>query len=64
MGIGIVAALGTGALAFNRSISTDDAITVIRWCVFIVIVGFVLHTFAVVQQLKEKKQRESNKQHQ
>jgi hypothetical protein len=61
MGIGIVAAIATGALAFNHSISTDNAITVLGWCVFIGIVGFVLHMFAVVQQLKEKKQRENNK---
>jgi hypothetical protein len=63
MGISIVAGIGTGALAFNRFISTDDAIAVLRWCVFVAFAGFVMHMFAVVQQLKEKKQRENNNKH-
>lgn len=53
MGMAVVAAITTGALAFKGVVSTDVAITIIAWSVFLgIIPGFILHMIAVVRQSK------------
>jgi hypothetical protein len=54
MGIAVLIAITSGALAFKGVISADEAITIIRWCAVIGVPGFILHIVAVIQQWKEK----------
>ncbi len=58
MGIAVLIAVTSGALAFKGIISADEATTSIRWCVLLGFApGFILHIVAVRQSKSSKRGR-------
>lgn len=58
MGVAVLIVFVSGALAFGGIITTDETISIIRWCLLLGFApGFIFHIFAVRHQWKEKQRK-------